>query len=124
MSLRSSNNNYYTSYAFNIIIFPGYLKSPGVVFNTSRDHLAHTIHYFWSAPFTLNISNIEPDIWGYTVYIVSDGAFRENVTTTETYYVLHADPCHSHMYRVEIAAVNVVGEGDKYISPEMSLDGE
>ena len=100
---------------------PGSLAPPGVAFNMSSDH---AIHFFWSAPFTLNICDTEPDILYYTVDIFSDGAFSENVTTTDTEYVLHPDPCRSHMYRVEIAAVNVVGEGEKYISPEIDIEGK
>ena len=84
----------------------------------------HSVKYCWSAPFSLNISDTEPDILYYTVD-VSDGAFNNNgVTTTETHYVLHADPCRSHMYRVKIAAVNVVGEGERYNSSEIDIEGK
>ena len=83
----------------------------------------HSVRFSWSAPFTLNISDVEPDILHYVVYIIRDDGHNETVTTTDTHYELQADPCQSHQYHVEIAAVNVVGEGEKYRSPEIILEG-
>ena len=81
------------------------------------------MRFSWSAPFTLNISDMEPDILHYVVYIIRDDGHNETVNTTDTHYELQADPCQSHQYHVEIAAVNVVGEGEKYRSPAINLEG-
>ena len=92
-----------------------------MTYEVSSDH--HSVMFSWSAPFTLNISDMEPDILHYVVYIIRDDGHNETVNTTDTHYELQADPCQSHQYHVEIAAVNVVGEGEKYISPEIALEG-
>ena len=93
-----------------------------MTYEVSRDH--HSMGLSWSAPFTLNISDMEPDILHYVVYIIRDDGHNETVTTTDTHYELQADPCQSHQYHVEIAAVNVVGEGEKYISSELLPGGD
>ena len=92
-----------------------------MIYEMSSDH--HSVRFSWSAPFTLNISDMEPDILYYVVYIIRDDGHNETVTTTDTHYELQADPCQSHQYHVEIAAVNVVGEGEKFASPEIILEG-
>ena len=46
------------------------------------------------------------------------------VNTTDTEYLLQSQDCQLTHYQVEIAAVNVVGVGDKYKSPPLPLDGE
>ena len=89
-------------------------------YDTSNDYL---VMFSWSAPFTFNISDIEPDILHYIVYIIRDDGHNETVNTTDTHYELQADPCQSHHYHVERAAVNVVGEGEKFVSPEIILEG-
>ena len=92
-----------------------------MTYKVSSKH--HSVTFSWNAPFTLNISDMEPDILHYVVYIIRDDGHNETVTTTDTHYELQADPCQSHQYHVEIAAVNVVGEGEKYISPAINLEG-
>ena len=92
-----------------------------MTYDMPSDH--HSVMFSWSAPFTLNISHMEPDILHYVVYIIRDDGHNETVNTTDTHYELQADPCQSHQYHVEIAAVNVVGEGEKYMSPEIILEG-
>ena len=59
---------------------------------------------------------MEPDILFYVVYIIRDNRQNATVTTTDTHYMLQADPCQSHQYHVEIAAVNVVGGGENILS--------
>ena len=83
----------------------------------------HSVRFSWSAPFTLNISDMEPDILHYVVYIIRDDGHNDTANTTGTHYELQADPCQSHQYHVEIAAVNVVGGGEKFVSPENNLEG-
>ena len=45
------------------------------------------------------------------------------VNTTDTEYLLQSQDCQLSVYQVEIAAVNVVGVGDNYTSPQLTLDG-
>ena len=92
-----------------------------MTYEVSSDH--HSLTFSWSAPFTLNISDMEPDILHYVVYIIRDDGHNETVSTTDTHYELQADPYQCHQYHVEIAAVNVVGEGEKYRSPAINLEG-
>ena len=94
-----------------------------VSYDVSVDH--HSVDFSWTAPFTLDISDVEPDILYYLVYIISD----TNSTTlkiTGVHYSLQSDHCGSQVYRVEIAAVNIVGVGGKYYSPPLvlGLEGE
>ena len=74
-----------------------------------------SVQFSWSAPFTLNITDEEPDILYYTIFLFIDDGRAVVVNTTETLYLLQADPCRTHTYRVAIAAVNVVGVGEKQI---------
>ena len=77
----------------------------------------------WSPPFSHNITDVEPDISHYLVNINSGDTPNLTVSTTETNYILHTTNCEVNDYQVEIAAVNVVGVGDKYTSPYFSLEG-
>ena len=74
--------------------------------------------FSWSAPFSLNISDVEPDIFYY--YIVIDNIPK---TTMNTHYLLQSETCSFLEYHVEIAAVNVVGVGENYTSPPLTLEG-
>ena len=75
----------------------------------------------WSAPFSLNISESDTDILYY--YIVIDSISTTTISTTDTHYLLQSDTCLFLEYHVEIAAVNAVGVGEKYISPPLTLEG-
>ena len=82
-----------------------------------------SILFIWSPPFSHNITDVEPDISHYLVNIHSGDTPNFTVTTTETNYILHTRNCEVNELQVEIAAVNVVGVGDKYTSPYFSLEG-
>ena len=86
----------------------------------SIDELSRSVEFSWTAPFSLNITDEEPDILYYVINII-DNTTTTTMNTTETQYVLHADLC---TFQVEIAAVNVVGVGEKYMSPLLSLEGD
>lgn len=102
-------------------LYSGVLSAPEVTYIKFSDN--HSVLFSWNAPFSLNITDVEPDIIYYTIHITVDSAEHVNTTTTDTHYVLQADPCRAHTYTMEIAAVNVVGEGEKYVSPELILEG-
>ena len=83
----------------------------------------------WSAPFSLDVTNVDPDIW-YTVliYNVTD----ENPTTvpcidchnlTQTYYTFspdHPSPCHQYTFTV-IHSMELVRERAVIIFLDVSL---
>ena len=70
----------------------------------------------WSPPFTLDVSNTDPDIAGYRVYTVNtDTGYQEmsaiSASVTEYQFVINSQlQCHSYVFRV--SALNQVGEGD------------
>ena len=83
------------------------------------------IRFSWNPPFSYNITHVEPDISHYLVNIINmEDHSVLTVNTTDTEYLLQSQDCQLTHYQVEIAAVNVVGVGDKYISPSLPLDGE
>ncbi|CAI7999765.1 hypothetical protein GBAR_LOCUS2785 [Geodia barretti] len=103
------------------IIIQGTLAAPGVD-NTIRED--GSILFTWSPPFSHNITDVEPDISRYLVTIINmeDHHSMLTVNTTDTEYLLQSQDCQLSDYQVEIAAVNVVGVGDKYTSPPLTLD--
>ena len=82
----------------------------------------HSVRFSWSAPFSLNITDYEPDILYYFVNIITVDD-NTAMNTTDTVYLLEPDLCLFSEYRAEIAAVNIVGMGEKYTSPPLSLEG-
>ena len=84
-----------------------------------------SILFSWSPPFSHNITNVEPDISHYLVTIINTEDHHSvlTVNTTDTEYLLQSQDCQLSDYQVEIAAVNVVGVGDEYTSPPLTLDG-
>ena len=84
----------------------------------------HSVRFSWSAPFSFNITDYEPDILYYVIDIIAtEDKTRSTMNTTDTVYLLQPDLCPFSDYRVEIAAVNIVGMGEKYTSPTMSIKG-
>ena len=102
-----------------ICFSPGYLSAPAVI--VTYNIVNHSILLSWSAPFSLNINVSDTDILYY--YIVIDSISKRTMNTTDTHYLLQPDTCLFLEYHVEIAAVNVVGVGEKYISPPLTLEG-
>ena len=80
----------------------------------------HSVMFSWSAPFSLNITDYEPDILYYVINIIADNKTRSTMNTTDTVYRLYPDLC---LFSVEIAAVNTVGMGEKYTSSLLSQEG-
>ena len=81
----------------------------------------NSIHLSWSAPSTLNLTNIEPDIQHYVVSVHNTHTGHnssESVIVSTTEYLrspntseLGRDICKEIEFRVR--AVNVVGEGNQ-----------
>ncbi|CAI7999763.1 hypothetical protein GBAR_LOCUS2784 [Geodia barretti] len=76
------------------------------------------------SPEPLEFTIIIQDISHYLVTIINmeDHHSVLTVNTTDTEYLLQSQDCQLSDYQVEIAAVNVVGVGDKYTSPPLTLD--
>ena len=100
----------------------GTLPAPDVDYTIREDG---SILFSWSPPFSHNMTDVEPDISHYLVTIINteDHHSLLTVNTTDTEYLLQSQDCQLSDYQVEIAAVNVVGVGDKYTSPPLTLDG-
>ena len=99
----------------------GLLSAPDVGYTMMEDG---SIQFIWSPPFSHNITDVEPDISHYLVTIISmEDHSVLTANTTDTQYLLQSQDCQLSHYQVEIAAVNVVGVGDKYTSPNLTLNG-
>ena len=83
----------------------------------------HSVRFSWSAPFSLNITDYEPDILYYVIAIITADDKTTTMNTIHTVYLLQTDICLFSECRVEIAAVNIVGIGERYTSPPLSLEG-
>ena len=70
----------------------------------------------WSPPFTLDVSNTDPNIAGYRVYaITANTGYQEmypiSANVTEYQFMINKQlQCYLHVFRV--SANNEVGEGD------------
>ena len=81
-----------------------------------------SVLFKWSAPFSHDITGVERDISHYVVNIINmadHSVLSDNTTHTE--YLLEPEQCRFNEYQVEIAAVNIVGVGEKYTSPQFTL---
>ncbi|CAI8009840.1 hypothetical protein GBAR_LOCUS6564 [Geodia barretti] len=100
------------------IIIQGNLSAPNVDYHVREG----SILFSWSPPFSHNITDVEPDISHYLVYVYGNGLPEYTVKTIKTRYILHNGNCGIDKYQVAIAAVNVVGVGEKYASPYFSME--
>ena len=80
----------------------------------------------WDSPVTLDITDLDPDISSYTVYITNTNTGNTGTVSVteldesgvvETEYTFTGlpgedpDPCH--VYQFSVSAWNVVGEGER-----------
>ena len=97
-------------------ISAGLLSAPNHLQSDSFPNLP-TLILRWNPPFTLDLTHVDPDIVGYTVYYKNlDTGMTEAVDVNETEFSFTGlpgevtDPCHVYEFRV--SAWNVVGESD------------
>jgi hypothetical protein len=107
-----------------LIQIQGRLLAPDVQFNASDLFIL----FSWSPPFSLNITDVEPDVLYYSLTVVTtdhDNSTATTLTTmntTDTQFMLQSESCLFVYYQVQIAAVNVVGVGEIYSSPLLHLE--
>ena len=94
-----------------IHVVSGYPSSPDVTYTMEP----HSIRFSWSASLT--------DSTLYYAVDVITADYNATINTTDTVLLLQPGSCQFAEYRVEIAAVNIVGVGEKYTSPPLSLEG-
>ena len=75
----------------------------------------NTVILSWSPPFTLDVSDTDPDITGYRVYIFNYNTSNQEMKSTaanvtEFRFVIHDQ---SHLYEFSVSALNEVGEGNR-----------
>ena len=120
LSVSSESRYVLLWYSFTVVfnVISGYLSPPDVIYVMEP----HCVRFSWSAPFSLNITDYEPDILYYVVNIITADD-NTILNTTDTVHLLQPDLCLFSEYRVKIAAVSIVGMGEKYTSPPLSLEG-
>ena len=95
------------------MLFPIGLLSPPTNVQASRPN-SSAIHLYWDPPFSLDITNMDPDIPGYIVSITNNNTkvtSEKNVTEPEFIFQEEDhDPCHVYLFRVR--AWNPVGVGE------------
>ena len=72
-----------------------------------------TISLTWTAPFTLDITDIDPDIT-YCVGVANSTSSSIQCGITETGFSFSIPPdsaCHNYMFTFTVTPVNVVGNG-------------
>ena len=93
----------------------GLLDEPG---NVSVSSGSRTITISWSAPFSLDVTDVDPDIWySVLIYNVTDETavsvpYPNCINITETFCVFTPDyPSPCHKYNFTIIPQNGVGNG-------------
>ena len=92
----------------------GLLSAVGSLSATVQDA---TISLTWTAPFTLDIPGVNPDIEGYCVGVVNStysSTLHSQCGITDTEYeYTHSIPLDAlcHNYMVNVTPVNVIGNG-------------
>ena len=95
------------------LVFTGFLSAVGSLMMTVQNS---TISLTWTAPFTLDITGVDPDIT-YCVGVVnstSSSTLHSECGITETEYEYPIPPdsaCHDHMVTAHVTPINVVGNG-------------
>ena len=82
---------------------------------------ASSVTISWSAPFSLDVTDVDPDIWySVLIYNVTDEnnptaiLCTDCINITETHYTFTPDylsPCH--VYNFSVIPLNGAGQGEK-----------
>ena len=74
----------------------------------------------WTAPFSLDVTDVDPDIWySVLVYNVTDEnnptdiLYTDCINITETHYTFTPDYLsHCHVYNISVVPLNGAGQGE------------
>ena len=107
-----------SSYTLFPFLYTGPLAAPGSLTVTNRiGPIPQPVVLRWDAPFSLDITGVEPDISNYIVFIVNLNTNKSNsVILTSTEYEFTnlpgetPNPCYIHSFTV--TAINMAGEGN------------
>ena len=97
-------------------MFTLFTGSLGSVHDLSVGSSNLSIFVVWEAPFTLNVTDTEPDIT-YCVHIFNDSSGHEILLTcdifdTEFHYTFLSEAiCYDHKLRITVTPVNGAGHG-------------
>ncbi|CAI8019265.1 hypothetical protein GBAR_LOCUS11596 [Geodia barretti] len=80
---------------------------------------ASSVTVSWTAPFSLDVTDVDPDIWySVLVYNVTDEnntaaiLCTDCINITETHYTFTPDyPSHFHLYNISVVPLNGAGQG-------------
>lgn len=97
------------------VMYQGLLAGVGSLELAIQDS---TISLNWTAPFTLDILLVTPDIEGYCVDIINSTSSLTlysqcGINTTEFSYPLHQNMYGCHDYIYAVTPINVVGSGKR-----------
>ncbi len=91
----------------------GLLEAPGGL-NASMAPNSASIQLVWVPPFSMDITDVQPDITHFSIYITDTDAGDEiQVNVSGTQYEFTGDRCRDTTSEFAITAWNVVGEGAK-----------
>ena len=88
------------------------------VSNFKSESLGQVIHLTWDAPFTLDITGVDPDIWYRVEITMTDGPLSmyfacRIVTIPEFNFIMddHNDTSTSVVYAFRVTPINDAGDG-------------
>ena len=98
--------------------YKGLLAAPGNPYINNRNgSIRQPVVLCWDAPFSLDITGVDPDISNYTIFVTNLNTSRNgSVTVPGTEFEFtnlpgeEPNPCYIHSFTV--SAVNLAGEGD------------
>ena len=85
------------------------------VTNLTNQSLGHVIHLTWDAPFSLDITGVDPDIWYRVDITVDNNSFStlDDINTPEFNFTMddYNDTNTSVVYEFRVTSINGAGNG-------------
>ena len=104
--------NCYTAPWFNPTLYTGIL---GAVSNLESESLGEVIHLTWDAPFSLDITEVDPDIWYRVNITVGNSPFSTycDINFTEFNFTMdgYNDTKTNVIYEFRVTSINGAGNG-------------
>ena len=107
----------------------GVLASP---VNVSLKVTPQTLQLMWEPPYSLDITNVEPDILNYTIYTLTYTTDFANATETNMsisanntqYTMVREHPQLCTVLEFRVSAVNAAGESNKSAPVKVRVGGK